>query len=956
MAPDYSDLANVLNGVYAVLRRSGQRSFAVVFAHGAIGKRKLTPADDVANFLETIVVGMTPRAIAATYRALLRSRATSRPKESLFAWHSPDDRCRWFSLRVVAQTENDGVDQWSALLLDVSALKEAEKAAADRSGEFDTLFRNAPENIVRYDAEGRIVDINATLERTLGLSLEDVKGRRSDELTPHDQFAPIVAAVQRVLETGERQDVEAPLELHDGKLEYHVISFVAERDSDGAITGVLAFGRNVVDLQAVQKALAESQDLLHAAVKTFPDMVWLKDISGRYILCNDRFEAFNNSSEGALIGKCAEDTREGLRTNVHLETDLQALQSKETVQFCMGVPRAEGFAPSFFDVRKTAVRNRNGEIVGILGTARDVTEKLRLEEEVRTRERAYRSLAEHLPDCLARYDSVGRRIYANRAMEQMFHENFTGSDQGPMRLAFPIPGVSEHYLPISELARQVFASGKPICVERRVKGRSGRVSVHEVRLVPEFDASGCVETVLSIGRDITEAKNVEYELREKERELAALAYTDGLTGLANRVAFYEKLSRRLNDVLAGEGKLALLTLDIDRFKSVNDTLGHARGDELLVEFSRRLVDAVGSKALVARLGGDEFVVALSYVAGSAGALSIADAIAKNVARPMIIGGNPIHVTISIGIAIGPDDGSTEAELLRYSDIALYSAKMAGRSRASCFSKELREKIERRFEIEAMMNDALDQGHFFAHFQPKVDLGSGKITGAEALCRWRHPTLGMVSPAEFIPVAEETGQIIAIGKIMLMDACRFAVICNEGRPRPLLIAVNLSARQLLFGGLLGTFGACLEQTGCKAHWIELEITESILLAGDKAVSETLETLTRLGARVTIDDFGTGYSSLSYLGRLPISTLKIDQSFVRGMATDHKQEVLVRAIIAMAQGLGLETVAEGVETMETAEKLRAIGCDIGQGFLWGCPEPAEALLEMLSAPPRRVSSAR
>jgi diguanylate cyclase (GGDEF)-like protein/PAS domain S-box-containing protein len=952
--PDYSDIANNLNGVFATLRLSTRRQFDLLFVDGALGGRRWRPSDDLSMALDMFLAGLDPQARVEAYRVALRARAREATGTTTLVWRDADGTRRWLALSLAPRAGDRA--QWSVLLLDVSAQKEAEKLAADRAVEFETLFGNAPENIVRYDRDGRFVDFNRSLEVLLGVSAQSLRGKLPAEVFPNGEYKEILDAATRAMATGERQDVELSTQTLSGKTEYHLVSLVPERDSAGEIVGAIGFGRNIGDLQRVQNALADSENLLRGAMKVFPDMVWLKDRDGRYILCNDKFEAFNSVPAGALLGKTAKELYEGKSRPVHAETDEQALASRGVVEFSLTVSGPNYPQRRTYDVRKIAVRGCGGEVVGILGTARDVTEKQKLEEEIRIRERAYRSLAEHSPDCLVRYDIEGRRIYMNRAMQEMFLDCFVTDEHGVMTPAYPIPGVSEDYRPISELALDVLATGRPVTVERLLRGRAGHDLTHEIRLVPEFDVTGKIESVLGIGRDITEQKSAERQLKAKERELEALAYSDHLTGLANRAAFRAELSRRMRMLGETSGKLALLIIDIDRFKSINDTLGHMFGDELLVEFARRLRDTVDSAATVARLGGDEFVVILSYVAGRAGALAVADAIAKNIARPMTIGGGSIYLTVSIGIALGPDDSMQDDELFRYADIALYSAKMAGHGRACCFSDDLREKTVRRFELEAMMNDAVQQGEFVAHFQAKVDLATGRVNGAEALCRWRHQTLGAISPAEFIPVAEETGQIIEIGKIVLLDACRVAVACNAGRDEIMPIAVNLSARQLLFGGFLGAFGMCLETTGCKAEWIELEITESVLLSDDSAASRTLERLTALGARLTIDDFGTGYSSLSYLGRLPISTLKIDQSFVRGMMADRKQEVLVRAIIAMAQGLGLKTVAEGVETQEAAEKLRAFGCDVGQGYLWSRPAPAEDLLALLDAlGPERLAQA-
>ncbi|MFD1695756.1 putative bifunctional diguanylate cyclase/phosphodiesterase [Roseibium aestuarii] len=439
----------------------------------------------------------------------------------------------------------------------------------------------------------------------------------------------------------------------------------------------------------------------------------------------------------------------------------------------------------------------------------------------------------------------------------------------------------------------------------------------------------------------------ERQRHELRAQLSMLAYTDSLTGLANRARFVELLRAAIDRALDDGRQCALLIFDLDRFKTVNDSLGHLAGDMVLMEFARRLESAVGDSHSVGRLSGDEFFVILTDQPGGAETEAFVRACLRNVSTPMTIEGRTFQLLASCGMAYGPGDTESEAALYRFADMALYEAKTSGGGALHVYKPELSERVDNRFAMEAMMKMGLAEGQFHAYFQAKRDLKTGRIAGAEALCRWMHPDKGMISPADFIPVAEETGLILQIGNQMLAQACDMAVRCNgPGRPR-FVVAVNVSPKQLLHGGFLCDVRRVLEDSGCRAQWLELEITESLLLADLEETVELLEALAEMGLMITIDDFGTGYSAMSYLSRFPIKCLKIDQSFVRDMAQDPEKQILVRAILAMAQGLGLKTVAEGVEDAAAAALLSELDCDYGQGYLWHRPVPAHNFYQLLAA---------
>ncbi|HWU64677.1 MAG TPA: EAL domain-containing protein [Ensifer sp.] len=681
--------------------------------------------------------------------------------------------------------------------------------------------------------------------------------------------------------------------------------------------------------------------VLSSTVRLFPDMVWLKDEEGRYVLCNEMFDRFNKVPSALLIGKTARETEAGRRDPIHDNTDALALQSDGVVTFETVAPGADG-STRYFDVRKLAIRDDEGKPMAILGTARETTESRRLVNELRQGELAYRSLADNIPDRLIRFGHSGQYLHTNRSMREFFQtiDFFTPEQIGSQDPQTFKNGCAS--LEVKAAMESVFETGKAVTREVAFEARDGGSFVHEIRFFPEFGSDGGVDSVLAIGRDVTERKEMEKRLARSEAELQALAFRDSLTGLHNRRSFQSLLQAVLNEAYESGSLTALLLLDIDRFKYVNDTLGHAVGDELIFQFAQRLTKVVGNKGHVCRLGGDEFAIVMPVLHQSCEAEILAQQIHDALETPVDVSVDQIPITTSIGIAFGVGETLDQYALFRFADMALYGAKSAGRARTTVYDSRMASEAERRFEIETLINEGLRNNEFKAFFQAKVDLKTGAINGAEALCRWIRPDGAFISPGTFIPIAEESGQIIEIGRRVLLDSCRFAVAANIGRDEPVAVSVNVSARQLLFGGFIGTLGACLEETGCKGEWLELEITESLLLGDDSNISDTLHAIVALGVSLTIDDFGTGYSSLSYLARFPITTLKIDQAFVRDLEENEKNAVLCRAIISMAQGLGLKTVAEGIETEEVAARLKALGCDTGQGYLWSRPQRGDRIL--------------
>ncbi|MEW5770566.1 MAG: EAL domain-containing protein [Pseudomonadota bacterium] len=438
----------------------------------------------------------------------------------------------------------------------------------------------------------------------------------------------------------------------------------------------------------------------------------------------------------------------------------------------------------------------------------------------------------------------------------------------------------------------------------------------------------------------------ESERKAAEEQIRKLAYHDVLTGLPNRLLLQDRLQHALASAQRGRHHLAVLFIDLDRFKNVNDSLGHAIGDELLKEVASRLRCCIRDVDTVARLGGDEFVVVLENLDEVGDVVGIANKIRTVFGLPITLESQTLHVSTSIGIALYPEDGADAETLMRNADTAMYQAKSAGRNNYQFFAPYMNEQAREKLALENTLQEALAHDEFELHYQPIIDLGTGAMVGAEALIRWQSPQRGTVPPDKFIPIAEETGCIVPIGDWVVRQVCRdLAAWCDDGLTPP-RVSINLSPRQFRQPGLATRIRATLEATGVAAEQIEVEVTESALIERPELAAQWLQELKQLGIGIVVDDFGTGYSSLAYLKRFPIDKLKIDRSFVRDLLHDKSDREITLAVIALSHNLGLRVVAEGVEEQAQLDFLRAHGCDFAQGYLYGRPMRREQFTALMT----------
>ncbi|MEW6563291.1 MAG: EAL domain-containing protein [Pseudomonadota bacterium] len=492
-----------------------------------------------------------------------------------------------------------------------------------------------------------------------------------------------------------------------------------------------------------------------------------------------------------------------------------------------------------------------------------------------------------------------------------------------------------YWTPYRDLAK---SAGVAACWSEPLRASDGKVLgtlaiYRDAPAVPEAEDLALMRQASALSAIAIERKHIEEKMKHQ-------ASYDGLTGLPNRRMFGDRLREEIAKAQRTGGKVALLFIDLDRFKNVNDTLGHDFGDRLLTDAAQRIRHGVRESDTVARLGGDEFVVIAPGIEQAATLGRLAQHLIDVLCAPFALEQHTAYISASIGIASYPADTDSSETLITHADQAMYAAKERGRNGYHFYSSELSARASERLTLESDLRQALANGELELYYQPKIRLTDGRLTGSEALLRWRHPQRGMVPPDLFIGIAEDAGLIGEIGLWVLETACRTARDWNDGSDARHKIAVNLSARQFQHGGnLYQSVCDTLAQTGCRPEWIELEITESLLLEDDDAVLNVLNDFRKLGITIAIDDFGTGYSALSYLSRFPVDTLKIDRSFIHNLTDDDYHAELVKAVISIARCLNQQVVAEGVETQEQAERLKSFGCQLVQGYHYGRPIPRE-----------------
>ncbi|WCN10241.1 bifunctional diguanylate cyclase/phosphodiesterase [Marinomonas mediterranea] len=668
-----------------------------------------------------------------------------------------------------------------------------------------------------------------------------------------------------------------------------------------------------------------------------PDVIIRYDCLGRRMYANKAFETVTGVEVKNVIGRTPKEySGVGAAAGYLQEFVADIVKTGEFKAGELNHSTPDG-SRIIFDLHGIPELNKDEEVESVILIGRDVTEKKRSAEQMRQSESRFRSLVENSPDLIARFDDHCRLLYANPVLERLSGTpfihflglSFTDIEKHIYTKLEEVATLAES--PIDESMRQVLKTGTGVEIEREIPSTSGPMNCI-VSLTPEFNDRDELVSVLAVCKDMSEVKRYQEQVRY-------LSYHDSLTGLPNRATFLNDVRKRLiSNSKASAMKLGLLVFGLDHFKGVNDSLGYEYGDLILKSISNRLRDILPKNAIIARLGGDEFAAMLPTIPDREEFVCMATNISGELSLPVLIGRKEMPISISTGACLYPDDAFELDSLVRYADSALYAAKHEQRGSVRFYTPELTKQAQERLQMRNDLRRALKNKEFIPYYQPKFDLQTREVLGAEALVRWNHPEKGLVAPFDFIPVLEEMGLVEEVDMMMLDMVCgqleKWQQLTDTGGK----IAVNFSGLQFKYEKLLDKVVDIIESHKLTPKAIQIEVTEGVLLEHHDQLPLIFRDFKALGFSIALDDFGTGYSSLGYLSKYPIDTLKIDRSFVNNINKNEADDILIKTIVSMAQNLKMDVVAEGVETKPQADWLASIGVRIVQGYLFGRPMSA------------------
>jgi diguanylate cyclase (GGDEF)-like protein/PAS domain S-box-containing protein len=851
-----------------------------------------------------------------------------------------------------------------------------ELALAESEKFKDAILAASLDCIVSFDEEGRIIDFNPAAERTFGYRRSDMLGKPLAEviIAPESREQYRQSLVQLLI-TGDSPMLNRRVELmamHLGGMPFPVEIAIASIDLRDKHV-FTAYMRNIAELKQSQAILKDSEARYRQLIDLSPEAILVLQ-KGRFVLLNEasvRLLGANTVSE--LLGK-------NVLSFIH--PDHREKGIRRARQLPMGVLRTAYVDEMWLRVDGTSFYAEvAASKFSYMGSAaiqlviRDITAR-RLAEELQMAQNRILSMIASgtaLPDILTTLcefieaqsgrgicaiqlvDTSGTKLLAGAApsLPARFMHAINDTEVGPQYCSFGaavfrndavmVEDIAVH--PLWEPCRDsALAHGLHACSSWPILGKNNKVLGALSMYYREGTLPNAKELqIIDISINLA---GIAIENKESEDRIHHLAHYDELTSLPNRSLFNQILNHAMKTAQRNREKIAVLFVDLDRFKNINDALGHDAGDQALQEISKRMLHCIRASDTVARMGGDEFYILLEELVDGQHVAAIAEKILIETSRPFYIDQQECQLSASIGIAIYPDDGADALTLLKNSDIAMYRAKSGSKNAYQFYSASKNIHTLERFALESQLRRAVDNQEFVLHYQPKVELASGRITGVEALVRWQHPEHGLVLPAHFIPLAEEANLITPLGKQILQMACRDALTMNAQSSQPIRVAVNLSARQFDDSEFLNDIKKLLAETGLDTDFLQLEITESMVMHHPEQAVRTMKELQAMGIRLDIDDFGTGYSSLAYLKRFPVYSLKIDRSFIQDIPGGPNDTAITKAIIAMGHSMGMRVIAEGVETAEQADALRRFGCDEYQGFYFSEALPIENVLALIA----------
>ncbi|CAL94161.1 EAL domain-containing protein [Azoarcus olearius] len=791
-----------------------------------------------------------------------------------------------------------------------------------------------PAPVFFKDAAGRYLGCNTAFLDFLGYTADRILGKSVFELSPPDLAARYHAQDQALFDNPGEQVYEAQVQNARGERREVVFYKATFHDTEGKVAGLVGTILDITDRKQAERRVRESEERLGALIQALPDAVFLKDGEGRWLVTNGAAQALFGLAERDWFGRTDLElgSEDPARAEVHAvcaRNDELVWQQGGMRQMLEIVEDGQG-RRLVFEATRIPLFDSVGQRKGIVVVGRDITERRAAEERLRQAATVFDNTVEGI--------SITDRDGIIQSVNPAF-SRITGYAEAEVigchtRILQSGRHGADYYRAMwRTLARTGQWQGE--IWNRR---KTGEVYPQWLTIGTVRDDEGEVSNYVAVFSDIS-------QIKDAQSQLERLAHYDPLTGLPNRALLGDRLAHAISRARRAGTSVAVLFLDLDGFKNVNDSLGHPAGDRLLQIIAERLCGALRSEGSVSRFGGDEFAVVLEDVVRGEAVSEVAEHLIAEIARPLDLDGHGAHVSASIGIALFPRDGDDATTLIKAADTAMYRSKALGRNTFSFHHEDMAQAAHRRLSLEHGLRQALEQGRFELWYQPQIDLRTGVLAGAEALLRWRDPERGLVSPAEFVPLAEETGLILPIGLWVLEEACRAGRAWLDVGLAPGRIAVNVAAPQIERGGFDQAVARVLSASGLPPAALEVEITEGSLLRSAENARLAVAALRALGVGVAIDDFGTGYSSLAYLKNLAVQTLKIDREFVRDLPHDAGNLAITRAIIAMCRSLGFGVVAEGVEEPAQAAFLVSEGCTLAQGYLFAKPMPGAEFAEWL-----------
>lgn len=847
---------------------------------------------------------------------------------------------RWISVKYVKEVDYTHLWQGLALLLVLLSLllyrqrllARHNRQLHDNQALLKTLIHAIPDLVWVKDIKGVYLTCNTRFEAFFGAKEAQIVGKSDVDFVDEDQARCFREHDKRAIDNGRPTLNEEWITFaSDGSRALLETIKAPLLDARGKAVGVIGVGRDITERKQAEDELRESEMRFRKLFENTPAIaVQGYDQERRVIYWNQASAELYGYASDEALGRRFEDliVPDKIRRQVVADITAWSKGGPEMPASELVLQRADASPVHVFSSH-VMLRGPSGE-AEMYCIDIDLTALKMAEDRLHTLSQA----VEQSPVSVIITDADSRIEYVNRAFEQSSgYTSLEVMGKNPKMLSSE-RNSSARCLEVW----QAIESGEGWTGELQSRRNNGQHVFESVHIAPVLDEQGSIRHYLWMKEDISLQK-------QQEEKILYQAHFDNLTNLPNRLLVLDRLSQMVKEARRDETQVAVLFLDLDDFKKINDSLGHETGDRLLRQAAERLRETVRYEDTVGRLGGDEFIVLLGRLSNPVDARRVAENLLEQFRSPFRIDSRELIVTSSVGIAVYPEDGYDPASLLRHADTAMYHAKAHGRNTYRFFTSSMNLAASRRLELEEQLHGALARGELQLHYQPLVAIDSGGMTGTEALLRWSNPYLGEVSPDEFIPIAEQTGLIAPIGQYVLSEALAATARWQQTTGPEFKISVNLSPRQFGNPDLLRHLQASLETSGVSASALELEITEGVLMGAHAHIDETLQTLSELGIGIAMDDFGTGYSSLSYLRRYPFSTLKIDRSFIRDIPQDSADSELVNATIAMARSLSLKVVAEGVETEQQLAHLTKQGCDYAQGYLFSKPVSYERMSAML-----------